>query len=168
MKHIYRNPILYYIAVPVIVGLWPLLVWAIYLPTAQKDVEEQMSQYEKAEPIIMEIFTLEPERLEFIDANDTAADFTYGDAIDNIASLCHIQPSKYKLSSAMLITTRGKKSQSASIDLKEIDIGTFAKFLSLMQIRWPNLQCERLKLSKKQSTTNNDMWDVDIELTYNY
>ena len=76
MKDIYRNPILYYIAVPVIVGLWPLLVWAIYLPTAQKDVEEQMSQYEKAEPIIMEIFTLEPERLEFIDANNTAADFT--------------------------------------------------------------------------------------------
>lgn len=168
MKDIYKNPILYYIAVPVIVGLWPLLVWAIYLPNAQQDVEEQMAQYEKAEPIIMEIFTLEPERLEFTDANNTAADFTYGEAIDSIASLCRIQPSKYKLSTAMLMNVRGKKSQSASIDLKEIDIRKFARFFSLMQIRWPNLQCERLKLSKKQNVPDNDMWDVDIELKYQY
>ena len=101
MKDVYKNPILYYIAVPVIVGLWPLLVWAIYLPNAQKDVEEQMAQYKRAEPIMMEIFTLEPDRLEFADANDTAADFTYGEAIDRIASLWRLPPSKYNLSSAM-------------------------------------------------------------------
>jgi len=168
MKDIYKNPILYYIAVPVIVGLWPLLVWAIYLPNAQNDVEEQMAQYKRAEPIMMEIFTLEPDRLEFADANDTAADFTYGEAIDRIASLCRIPPSKYNLSSAMVMTTRGQKSQSASIDLKEIDIRKFARFFSMMQLRWPNLQCERLKLSKKQNLPDNDMWDVDIELKYYY
>jgi len=167
MKDIYKNPILYYIAVPVIVGLWPLLVWAIYLPNAQKDVEEQMGQYKQAEPIMIEILTLEPDRLEFADANDTAAEFTYGEAIDRIASLCRIPPSKYNLSSAMVMTTRGQKSQSASVDLKEIDIRKFARFFSMMQLRWPNLQCERLKLSKKQNP-DNDMWDVDIELKYYY
>jgi hypothetical protein len=154
--------------VPVIVGLWPLLVWAIYLPNAQKDVDEQLEQCELAEPIMMEILTLEPDRLEFADANDTAAEFTYGEAIDRIASLCRIPPSKYNLSSSMVITTKGQKSQSANIDLKEIDIRKFARFFSMMQLRWPNLQCERLKLSKKQNVPDNDMWDIDIELKYYY
>jgi len=170
MKDIYKNPILYYIAVPVIVGLWPLLVGAIYLPNAQEDIEEQMDQYEQAEKIMMKILTLEPDRLEFADADDTAADFTYGEAIDEIASLrvIGIPPSKYNLSSSMVITTRGQKSQSASIDLKEIDIRKFARFFSMLQLRWQNLQCERLKLSKKQNHPDNDMWDVDIELKYYY
>jgi len=170
MKDIYKNPIFYYIAVPVIVGLWPVLVWAIYLPNAQEDVKEQMALYDKAKPIMMEILTLEPDRLEFADANDTAADFTYGQAIDRIARLREIQipPSKYNLSTAMVMTTKGQKSQSANIDLKEIDIRKFARFFSMMQLRWPNLQCERLKLSKKQNLFDNDMWDVDIELKYYY
>lgn len=168
MKDIYKNPILYYIAVPVIAGLWPLLVWAIYLPAAQKDVEEQIAQYKKAEPIMMEILTLEPDRLEFADANDTAADFTYGEAIDRVASLCRIPPSKYNLSSAMIITTNDKKSQSASVDLKQVDIRKFARFLSMMQLRWANLQCEQLKLTKKQNLPDNDMWDVDIKFKYYY
>ena len=168
MKDIYKNPILYYIVVPVIVGLWPLLVWAIYLPAAQKDIEEQIAQYKKAEPIMMEILTLEPDRLEFADANDTAADFTYGEAIDRVASLCRIPPSKYNLSSAMIITTNDKKSQSASVDLKQVDIRKFARFLSMMQLRWVNLQCEQLKLTKKQNLPDNDMWDVDIKFKYYY
>jgi len=168
MKDIYKNPILYYIVVPVIVGLWPLLVWAIYLPAAQKDIEEQIAQYKKAEPIMMEILTLEPDRLEFADANDTAADFTYGEAIDRVASLCRIPPSKYNLSSAMIITTNDKKSQSASVDLKQVDIRKFARFLSMMQLRWANLQCEQLKLTKKQNLPDNDMWDVDIKFKYYY
>ena len=168
MKDIYRNPILYYIAVPVIVGLWPLLVWAIYLPAAQKDVEDQIAQYKKAEPIMMEIFTLEPDRLEFADSNDTAADFTYGEAIDRVASLCRIPPSKYDLSSGTAIDLQGKKSQNASVDLKQVDIRKFARFLSMMQLRWANLQCEQLKLTKKKNLPDNDMWDVDIKFKYFY
>jgi len=168
MKDIYKNPILYYIAVPVIVGLWPLLVWAIYLPNAQKDVEEQIAQYKKADPIMMEILTLEPDRLEFTDSNDTAADFTYGEAIDRVASLCRIPPSKYNFSSAMTTPTNDQKSQSATVDLKQVDIRKFARFLSMMQLRWANLQCEQLKLTKKQNLPDNDIWDVDIKFKYYY
>lgn len=168
MKDIYKNPVLYYIAVPVIVGLWPLLVWAIYLPKAQQDVEGQMDQYKRAVPIMMEILTLEPDRLEFADANDTTADFSYREAANRIANLCRIPPSKCNLSTSMIITSGGQKTQSASIDLKEIDIRQFAKFFSMMQLRWPNLQCERLKLSKKQNLSDNDIWDVDLELKYYY
>jgi hypothetical protein len=117
---------------------------------------------------MMEIFTLEPDRLEFADANDTAADFTYGEAVDRVASLCRIPPSKYNLSSAMIITTNDRKSQNASVDLKQVDIRKFARFLSMMQLRWANLQCEQLKLTKKQNLPDNDMWDVDIKFKYYY
>ncbi len=168
MKDMYKNPILYCVAVPIVIGLWPLLVRAIYLPAAQRGIEEQMDQYKRAEPMMMEILTLDPDRLEFADSNDTATEFTYGGAVDKVAGLCGIPPSKYNLSSAMIITTREQKSQTANVDLKQIDIVTFAKFLSMIQLRWANLQCERVKLSKKQHLPDNDMWDVHIEFKYYY
>ncbi len=168
MKDIYKNPILYYIAVPIIVGMWPLLVWAIYLPNAQKDVEEQMAQYKRAKPIMNEIVTLDPGRLELADSNDTAAKFTYGNAVDSVARSCRIPPSKYNISSGMVMNPRGQKSQSESIDLKQIDIQKFAAFLSEIQISWANLQCDRIKLTKKQNLPDNDLWDVDMELKYYY
>lgn len=168
MKDLYKNPILYYIAVPVLVGLWPLLVWAVYLPAAQKDVKEQMDQYKRAEPIMIEILTLEPDRLEFADSNDTSADFTYSESINRVASMCRIPSSNYNLNSSTLTTQKDQKSQSASLDLRQVDIQTFARFLSMLQLRWPNLQCERLKLTKKQNASDNDLWDVRIELKYYY
>ncbi len=165
MKDIYKNPILYYILVPVIVGLWPLLVRAIYLPAAGKDIEEKMAQYDDANDIMLQILTLDPERAK-ADANNVGAEFNYADAIDNVARSCGILPSKYKLSSAMLFTSRDQKSQSASVSLKQIDIKRFAEFLSMIQLRWANLQCNRVKLTKKKGLP--DMWDVDIEFKYYY
>lgn len=166
MKDIYKNPILYYIAVPIIVGLWPLLVRAIYLPAAEQDVQEQMAQYKQAEPIMMEILTLDPGRLEFADSNEAAADFTYGGAVDRVASLCNIPPTACNLSSSMIITANNQKSQTANVDMRQVDIAKFAKFLSMIQLRWGNLQCERVKLTKKEGLTNNDVWDVDMEFKY--
>jgi hypothetical protein len=168
MKDIYKNPILYCILVPVIVGLWPLLVWAVYLPAAQKNIEEHKSQYERSEPIMMEILTLDPDRLEFADPNETAMEFTYSSAVDRVANICGIPPSKYKLSTATIIPTREQKSQTATVDLKQLDIVKFARFLSMIQLRWTNLQCERIKLTKKQNLPDNDMWDFNIEFKYYY
>ncbi len=166
MKDIYKNPILYYILVPALIGLWPLFVWAIYLPAADKNLKNQQAQAEKAEAIMMEILTLDPDRREFTDANNVGAEFTYAGAIDNVARSCGIPPSKYKLSSGMLITSRDQKSQSASVSLKQIDIVKFARFISIIQLRWANLQCNRVKLTKKPGLP--DMWDVDIEFKYYY
>lgn len=168
MKDIYKNPVLYYIVVPIVVGAWPLLVRGVYLPAAQQDVEEQIAQSKRAEPIMMDILTLDPERLEFADANDTAAEFTYGGAVDWVASICKIPPSAYKVSSSMIITANRQKTQSAKVDLRQVDIVRFAKFLSMIQLRWANLQCERAKLTKKEGLADNDAWDVDIEFKYYY
>ncbi len=165
MKDIYRNPILYYILVPAVVGLWPLLVWAVYLPAADENFKGQENQHRKAEAMMMEILTLDPDRLEFVDSNDIGAEFTYG-VIDKVAGSCGIPPSKYKLNSGMLITSQGQKSQSASVSLRQVDIVKFAKFLSTIQLRWANLQCNRVKLTKKQGMP--DIWDIDIEFKYYY
>jgi hypothetical protein len=166
MKDIYKNPILYYIAVPVLVGLWPLLVWAIYLPSAENNIKNQQDQYKQAEKIMMEILTLDPDRLEFVDPNNTDAEFTYANAVREVALKCGIPPSKYELNSGMIISSREQKSQNAKVDLKQIDIVTFANFLSMIQFRWADLQCERVKLTKKKGVP--DMWDVDIEFKYYY
>ncbi len=162
MKDIYKNPILYYILVPAIVGLWPLLVWAIYLPAADKNLEAQQAQYKKAEDIMMDILTLDPDRI--TDANDAQAEFSYDRAVERVANTCRIPSSKCKLNPGRPMTIGGQKSQSATVNLKQIDIVKFAKFLS--EIQRPNLQCNRVKLTKKQGLP--DMWDVDIEFKYYY
>ena len=164
MKDIYKNPILYYILVPAIVGLWPLFVWAIYLPTTEESIEDQLVQYKKAEAIMMEILTLDPDRSD--DVNDAPAEFTYDRAVERVAGTCGIPPSKYKLNPGMPMTTGGQKSQSATVSLRQIDIVKFTRFLWMIQLRWANLQCNRVKLTKKSGLP--DMWDVDIEFKYYY
>ena len=166
MKDIYKNPILYYIVVPIIIALWPLLVWTVYLPAAKTNVKDQMAQYKQAKKIMIEVLNLDPDRVEFVDSNDTATEFTFGGAVDRIANLCRIPPSKCKLSSGMIINTRKGKSQTAVVDLKQVDIATFAKFLSDIQMRWAHLQCERVELTKKEGPP--DVWDVTIKFKYYY
>jgi len=166
MKDIYKNPILYYILVPAIISLWPLLVWAMYLPAAEESIEDQLAQDRKAEATMIEILTLDPGRRQLADSNDVSTEFTYDNAVVRIAGSCGIPPSKYKLSSGRLNTSRDQKSQSATVNLKQINIVKFAEFLSMIQLRWANLQCNRIKLTKKQGLP--DMWDVDIEFKYYY
>jgi len=165
MKDLYKNPVLYYIAVPVIVGLWPLLVWALWLPAAQESVAQQMTDYERAEPIMMDILTLDPDRLEFVDANDAAPEFTWS-AVDNVANRCKIPEDNCKLRSGRIVISGGQKNQSANVSLKQVGITEFAEFLSMIQLRWVNLQCERAKLTKRQNLP--DMWDIDVTFKYYY
>ena len=165
MRDLYKNPVLYYIAVPVIVGLWPLLDWALWLPATHEDVEQEMADYQRAESIMMEILTLDPGRLEFIDANDSAPEFTWS-AVDNVANRCKIPENKCELRSGRIIATGGQKNQSANVSLKQVGITEFAEFLSMIQLRWVNLQCERAKLTKRQNLP--DMWDIDVTFKYYY
>jgi len=166
MKEIYKNPILHYIAVPVIVGLWPLLVWAIYLPNAKQDLEDMKNQSEQAEPTMMDILTLDPDRLDSIDPNDNTAEFTYDRAVDRIATLCGIPPSKCDLNARSIQSSGGQRSQSANVKLTQIDITKFARFLSMIQMRWSGLQCTKVIMTQKSGL--KDIWDVDVDFKYYY
>ena len=52
MKDIYKNPIFYYILVPVLITLWPLLIWGVYLPEAERSWKDDEADYKKAKNIM--------------------------------------------------------------------------------------------------------------------
>jgi hypothetical protein len=166
MKDIYRNPIFYYILVPVVIALWPLLIWARYLPKAREDFEKEHAGYIEAERVMLDILALDPDRLEFSDPNNAAAEFDYAKAIHRVAALCQIPPDNCKFNSGMVMKSAGRKSQTAKVGLKSVSVKTFARFLSTIQLRWADLQCTKVKLTKRKGSP--DSWDVDLDFKYYY
>ena len=169
MKEIYRNPILYYILIPVTAALWPLLVWTMYLPDVEDNLQEEMKQYIAAEEVMGRILDIDPGRLDFAGSKRAAAEFDYAIAVDEIASQCKIPAVNYKLNAANVIKIKksgGQKSQIANVGLDHVDITKFANFLSTIQLRWANLQCEMVKLTKQKGAA--DEWKIDIKLKYYY
>jgi len=166
MKDIYKNPILYYILVPSLAALWPLLVWAVYSPAAQDNLKEEMKQYEEAQAKIDTILDSDPTRLELADPNKTADRFDYDTAVSDVARRCKIPATNYTVSSKPVRTSSGKKSQSAKVVLKQVNIAVFADFLSKIQLRWASLECENVTLTKKKGLA--DMWKVDLDFKYYY
>ena len=148
------------------VVLWPLLVWAVYLPKAEDNWKAEKDQYNRAQKIIAEILSLDPDRLDFAGSRNAASKFDYVNTIDEIAGRCEILPANYKLSSGRIIKSRGQRSQTAKVVLKDIGIAKFARFLSTIQLRWADLQCEKVKLTKKKGLP--DRWDVDLDFKYYY
>lgn len=164
MKDIFRNPAFYYIAIPIMAGLWPLLVWAIYLPAAQENLENEFEACKDANDIMLQILTLDPQRLELVDPNETDTEFSYYREVDRFASLCGIPPSKCENHTQKETHSSGKRTQTANVKLTEIDIATFTKFLSMIQARWPDLQCNTLTLTQKKGIP--DVWTIDIVFRY--
>jgi len=165
MKDIYKNPITYYIAVPAVVALWPLLLWAVYLPNVKTNLQAEQAQCTKAEKIMGDILKLDPVRFDLA-ASKNAAQFDYAIAIDQTARACNISPLNYETSSKAVRSSGGQKSQSALVTLKQVDITQFAKFLSAMQLHWANLQCEKVTLTRQKGTP--DSWKADLDFKYYY
>ena len=166
MKDIHKNPIFYYVLAPVVAICWLASVAMVSLPKAEVNWQKQTVEYDKAQKIIAEILKINPERLTFADLQAGKDEFDYAVAVEKIAGLCDIKSSNYKLSSGIRITSGGQKSQSANVLLRETNITKFAKFLSTIQLHWPNLQCTQLKLTYKKGLT--DIWDADLKLKYFY
>ncbi|GAH58548.1 unnamed protein product [marine sediment metagenome] len=82
MKDIYKNPTLYYMLVPIMVALWPLLVWGVYLPNAKSSLKDEKAEYGEAQTKMLEILILDPDRLEFSDTNRAPAEFAYVSAVE--------------------------------------------------------------------------------------
>ncbi|MHC4132888.1 MAG: hypothetical protein ACYSSP_01350 [Planctomycetota bacterium] len=163
MKDLLKNPILYYILVPVLIGFWPLLVGTVYLPKSQTNWEDMKGQYLEAQITIQEILQLDPDRLEFARSANKDEDFDYATAVVNVASKHGIPPAQYSLNSKGIVTTKGQKTQNARISIKEVDITKFTQFLSTLQLQ-PGIQCTNIKLTKKKNAP--DSWDVDLEFKY--
>jgi hypothetical protein len=165
MKDIFRNPVLYYILVPVIIALWPLLVWAVYLPETGRSLDRDIEQYKKAQKNIEGILSLDADRLQLADAKAGAVEFDYFNEVYRIATVSGIPHAKCKLNSGLIIPGE-QKSQTAKVNFSDVDIVKFARFLSTIQLRWANLQCTRIRLSMNKGLP--DSWDVDLDFKYYY
>jgi len=166
MKNLYKNPVFYFALAPVVTAFWPLLLWSVYLPASHRNLNQDMKNYEKAKKLIASILRLDPARLQLAGSQDGKSEFDYTHAVNKVAELCAIPSANYRLSSGIIISSAGKKTQTARVMLTSVDITKFARFLSAIQLRWANLQCTKIKLSKKKQLP--DLWDVDLEFKYFY
>ena len=166
IKELYKNPLFYYVLVTVLAVLWPLILLGIYLPTVRLGLNEDMKQYDKAMQIFDELRNLDPGRLNASKEENIKVDFDYATAVQQTAGFASIPASNYKLSSGTIVTSRGRKSQSANVSLKDVDVTKAMRFLSTIQLRWSSLQCTQIKLKKKKGLP--DSWDVDFAFKYFY
>jgi hypothetical protein len=164
MKDILRNPILYYILVPLAIASWPLLLWANYLPGVDQDHNVLKVEHLKASDIIYKILVLDKERLDYSKAEGKGAEFDYAVAIDRVARVVGIPSTGYRVSSKDVYTSGGQPSQSARVTLYSTDIKKFAEFLSNLQFRWASLQCEDVVLTKIEGQKNK--WKVELAFKY--
>jgi hypothetical protein len=162
-----KNPILYYILAPILVGLWPLLVWRIYLPRAQRALDTEQNQYVNGETSMLDILTLDPGRLvEGAGSPASSGKFNYPEAVSRVADRCQI-PSRNKYYDAGNITKiSGKDIQGAKVTLSSVGIVQACSFLSTIQSMWVNLECESAKLTKQDPAP--DSWNVDLSFKYTY
>jgi hypothetical protein len=165
MKDFLRQSIVYYIAAPVILTLWPLVLWLYYLPHAAATSKTEQKIYTEARQLAEQILTLDPERRTYGNENK-AAGFDYTVAINTAAKKLGIPSANYTISSKPMQRSRDQKTRDCQVTINEIDITNFARFLSNLQLTWANLQCQKVILTKKQDLP--DAWKVDLSLKYYY
>lgn len=157
----------YLVAVPLVVACWAVYAWAVALPAAKEDVLKTADQYEKAQEYITKILTLAPDRLEYKQEKGESTEFDFATVIQQYANQWSIPASGYSLQAGKELRRRGSRTRSATMTIEEIDVERLGQFLSSLLIRWPDLQCDLLKLSQT-SSTNPDRWKVNLKFTYVY
>jgi len=166
MRGIYKNPMLYYVLIPVLVGLWPLLVWGVYLPQARNDLRKEGSLCIEGETCVIDILRIDPDRPNMQSKGPGMREFSYISAVDQVANLCKIPSSSYILTAGNINPSEVRKRQDARIKLTNVGVVQAAKFLSNMQSMWIALQCQDAKLQRKKGVP--DQWDVDYRFLYYY
>lgn len=167
MKDYFKNPNLYYIAIPAIAGVWALLAAFVFYPGAVNAWQDDAkSEYEKSQEYIEKILTIQPQRLQYKGPASTSGKFDFGEIINTLTQVFQISPSKYTLNVRSEVPKGGKRARTATMSIKEINIEKSARFVSAMLTGWPDLKCEVLGLEKAK--TGKDNWNVDLTLTYYY
>lgn len=167
MKDIYKSPIFYYVLVPAVLALWPLLVRTVYLPRANTILDTEILEFEKGQKLIDEILRLEPDRLNYARSPGAAEEFQYDREVHKVASACGIGMTEYVLNQqAPRTSSKGQKSQTCQVTLKRVGIQNFAKFLSEIQVRWAGLECDEVALTKNEGAP--DSWKVVVKFKYYY
>jgi hypothetical protein len=166
MKDYHKNPNFYYIIIPVLTVFWLLFVSTSALPKSKQELKKTFDASNSAEDLIIKILQTDPDRLNYKNEKGKSSEFDYTTAIDQFAKLCGIAPSKYSYTGGRDVKRSGMKTKSADVSINDVDIETLAKFLSTILIRWPDLKCDLIKLTKLN--TGKDNWKVALKFTYYY
>ena len=167
MKIDLKNPNVYYIAAPILAGLWVILAVFVFFPSSVDTWDRSQTDYKSVEKQIKQLVTLQPKRLEYkVDEKAKPEDFDFTKTINDFARIFSISDSNYNLTVRGQTKRAGRQTRSATIVIKTIDIEKLAQFLSALLLRWPELKCEVLSFEKVKNTKNN--WKVNMSLTYYY
>jgi hypothetical protein len=139
----------------------------VFYPKSVKGWQDSKAEYEKAEALMDQLATLQPERLAYkVNPGDKSQDFDFTKTINDFAQALSISPSNYNLTVRSEANRGGRKMRSATVSIKSIDVEKLTQFLSALLLRWPDLKCDTLSFSKIKDAKNN--WQADISLTYYY
>ena len=160
----YKDKFYYIAAAPAVLALWPLILLGVYLPSLEERTDNLVDDYTESRTVMQEIIELDPARIS--GGEKQKKGFNYADAVDEVANEVNISPNDYKISTQKIVKSRKRKHQSARISLEKVDIARVAAFLSKIQLTWPNLQCESIKLNARSGEKDN--WDVSLGFDYYY
>ncbi len=166
MKDFFRNPIFYYIFAPILAALWPLVITLVYLPNTRSIAAAEAQQHEEAKVFMEQILELDPGRLDANSNKAEAKEFDYATAVGQIASSIGISSTSYTIDSQQPRVTGNIKTRTATIILHKINITNFATFLSSIQRRWANLECESIDIDRQKGLV--DSWKVTLKFKYYY
>lgn len=167
MNKAFKNPNLYYIAIPVVAALWAIVAGFILYPKSVRALAESRDDFENTQKLVKQLVQMQPKRLDFkVDKNAKSEEFDFSKTINEFAKEYGIAPSEYNLVVRGETRKAKRTARSASITIKTIDIEKLAKFLSALLLRWPDLKCDTLSFEKIKDSKNN--WSSTISLTYYY
>jgi hypothetical protein len=166
MREIYKNPMMYYLVAPILVGLWPLLVSLMYLPDAKREMQIDCDKCVDGQTYILDILRYDSGRLSFSEDKNAGGEFEYDSAISRVTNMCGIRSTSCLRNVGPIISTNEKKTRNARVELKAVGIIQAATFLSYMQSMWVGLKCDQIKLTKKKGMP--DQWDVEMKFWYTY
>lgn len=164
MKDYFKNPNLYYIAVPLAVTAFVIFVIAFSLPAANRKWQEQQEDYKRAKQLITNIVRLDPERLNYKAKKDSSGEFDYSVAVEEITKLVKIPSSNFR--GGRTLKSGGKLRKSADISIEPVNIETLSRFISQILLRWPDLECDRLSIDKLPA--GKDSWKASMKFIYTY
>jgi hypothetical protein len=166
MKEFYKNPVFYYLLAPILAALWPLVIALVYLPNTRSITAAEAEQHQEANLYMEQILDFDPGRLDADSNKAEAKEFDYATAVGQIASSIGISSTSYTIDSQQPRVIGDIKTRTATVILQRVDITKFATFLSSIQRRWANLECESIDIDRQKGLV--DAWKVTLKFKYYY
>lgn len=167
MKDFLKKSNIFFLVAPIAACIWAVLASTVFLDNANDQWKEQLKDFEDSQPIIKNILALDPDRIGNLNKQKkNTGKFDYNIVIEKFADAHGIPETGYSLRATGRTKRRGVLTQSATLTIDNIKLLPFSKFLTEMLYVWPNLECEKLSLTKLNSGPND--WKAQMQYKYTF